>query len=255
MLCLSHAEIHLWFVFCGEITREDLLARYRELLSPQEREQEGRLYSPRDRHRYRLTRALVRTVLSRYAPVQPEEWVFESDSHGKPHIANQHSAATDISFNISHTRDVILLGVTHRSALGVDVETISERSPALKLAERYFSPAEVRSLRAVPAGAQLDRFFDYWTLKESYIKARGLGLSIPLDLFGFDIQGANLSLQVRSELKDTADRWRCWLIKPSDDHVGAVCVERGGSQVLVARKVVPLLDEQPFECPQVARSD
>ncbi|MGH8138746.1 MAG: 4'-phosphopantetheinyl transferase family protein [Steroidobacteraceae bacterium] len=256
MLRLARDEIHLWFVYCDEIADTALLARYRRLLSNAETEQELRFHAPADRHRYLLTRALVRTVLSRYSPLPAESWIFANDRHGRPHIANQGPGVADICFNISHTRGLVLLGITSQAALGVDVESIRERTPALELAERYFSHAEARSLRALPPGAQLARFFDFWTLKESYIKARGKGLSIPLDGFGFGIRGQQLSFEVRPELGDDAGRWRFWLLSPSAGYITAVCAGRAaaGEQVLITRKTVPLSDELDLHCTELGKS-
>ena len=255
-LRLRRDEIHLWFVFCDEIADADLLSRYRRLLSEPEREQELRFHSVADRHRYLLTRALVRTVLSRYAPVPAQSWMFAQDRYGRPAIVNPEPAAAEISFNISHAHGLVLLGITGQCALGVDVESTRERTPTLELAERYFSPAEAGALRALPPAAQSERFFEYWTLKESYIKARGKGLSLPLDLFSFGIRKEQLSLEVSPELDDDAARWRFWLIRPCAGYVAAICAGRlvGGGQALVARRIVPLLAERPLEYIELGRT-
>jgi len=248
-------EIHLWFVFCDRIRDRTLLARYRELLSAQEREQEKRLLQPRGRHRYLLTRALVRTTLSRYAAVAPEDWLFASDEYGRPRILNERPDTADLSFNISHTEEVVLLGVANRYALGVDVEKVRRSTPVLQLAQRYFSAIETRGLHEQEAARQQQRFFEYWTLKESYIKARGLGLSIPLDQFSFHIADHELSLQIEPQSNDAADRWRLWLLRPCPEHLAAVCAERIlPAQSLVARAVVPLHSEHAMTCELLARS-
>jgi 4'-phosphopantetheinyl transferase len=260
MLPLSSEEVHLWFVACDDITDAELLARYRRLLTPEERAQELRFHFPIDRHRFLLTRALVRTALSRYVPIAPEDWIFVADSHGRPRISNKHpehaAALADISFNISHTLGLVLFGITGRSALGVDTENVRERVAAVELADRYFSPSEAHSLRALPGGLQPGRFFDYWTLKESYIKARGLGLSIPLDQFSFRIEAGELSLAIRPELDDRLQPWNVWLIRPSAQHIAAICAQSIGPtcQRLVARSVVPLVSEEPLHYVQIARN-
>jgi 4'-phosphopantetheinyl transferase len=249
-------EIHLWFVFCGEITDASLLASYRRLLSPAEAAQELRFRMAASRHRYLLTRALVRTTLSRYAPPAPAQWAIATDRYGRPRILNQDAGVADISFNISHTEDLILLGITARSALGVDVETLRERTPSLQLADRFFSRAESHCLRELAPAARQSRFFDFWTLKESYIKARGQGLSIPLDRFGFHIRDRELSLRVHPELGDSAGRWRFWLLEPCAGHVAAVCAERpeSGDQSLITRAVVPLRAQRTLDCSERGRS-
>jgi 4'-phosphopantetheinyl transferase len=252
---LTHQEIHLWFVFCDEITDTALLDRYWQLLCADERAQQLCFHFPADRHRFLCTRALVRTVLAKYLPLSPEDLRFTRDEYGRPHIANPEPAVADVSFNISHTRDLVMVGVTSHSALGVDTENVFEQASYLELAEHYFSPTEASALRATPVASQRERFFHYWTLKESYIKALGHGLSIPLDRFSFHLHGDVVALEVSAELHDT-HTWDCWLIAPSPDHVAAVCAQRidAGCQKLLARKVVPLLTQEPLSYRELGRT-
>src|SRR5215470_10429180 len=84
MISLTSAEIHLWLAFYDEITEERLHSAYWELLNDAEKEQEQRFHFARDRRRYLVTRALVRTVLSRYIPIHPKEWIFSTNAYGRP---------------------------------------------------------------------------------------------------------------------------------------------------------------------------
>src|SRR6185436_4436818 len=179
------AEIHRWLAFYDEIADERLHAAYRELLDAAEREQEPRFYFARDRRRYLVTRALVRTVLSRYLSIDPRACIFSTNAYGRPEIVNAEGREAGLSFNLSHTHSLIVLGVTTGRALGVDVENVRDREASIAVADRFFAPQEVAALAATPADRQQYRFFEYWTFKESYIKARGMGLSLPLDKFGF----------------------------------------------------------------------
>jgi 4'-phosphopantetheinyl transferase len=200
----------------------------------------------------------VRTTLSRYAPVAPDRWAFAQNAFGRPEIANDDAAARRVSFNLSHTKGLIVLGVTCDNALGVDVENVHVRQAACEVADRFFSSVEVGSLRALPPELQHQRFFEYWTLKESYIKARGMGLSIPLDQFDFNFQGdKQVSLSVSPGLNDRAARWRFWQFQPSAQHLAALCVERSdhSAQHLEIRKVVPFVTEDSIECPLLRTSD
>ena len=241
--------VQLWFAFCDEIADPDLLADYRDLLTDEERHKEARFYFARDRHLYLVTRALVRTVLSRYAAIPPQDWRFAPDAHGRPQILNEDSAAQRVAFNLSHTHGLVVLGVTDERALGVDVEHVSERAADLQIAERYFSAAEVAQLRAAPAELQQARFFEYWTLKESYIKARGVGLSLPLQQFGFDLaQPGAVRIRFHPPLLDEPSRWIFWQFHAGTDHCVAVCAERGeGTSQLSCTRVVPLRGEAPLE--------
>src|SRR6185295_2220740 len=99
--------------------------------------------------------------------------------------ANPEAAEAGLSFNISHTRSLIVLAVAKERAVGVDVENVQAREIEIRVADRFFAVPEVAALHAVPPDRQQYRFFEYWTFKESYIKARGMGLSLPLGKFGF----------------------------------------------------------------------
>jgi len=254
-LALSPDQIDLWFLFTDKVaTASELTVRYRDFLDEEERRQEQRFHFARDRHRYLLTRALVRTVLSRYIPVSATDWRFEPSAYGRPIIANDHELARELSFNISHTDGLIVLAVTRGGAVGVDLECRG-RDADLEVADRYFSPMEVRALRSLPLEAQRHRFLDLWTLKESYIKARGMGLSIPLDKFSIDLDRATSSAIIfDGDFDDEPGRWRFYQLYPSQEHLGALCVQRhlGMPARLVARNIVPLISDRIFDCPIVA---
>jgi len=252
---LASDEIHLWLASYDQITDVHLHDAYRGLLNAAERQQEPRFYFERDRRRYLVTRALVRTVLSRYAAIEPKAWVFAENKWGRPEIVNEPARQLDLSFNISHTHALIVLGVTKGRALGVDVENVRAREVAIEVADRYFAPSEVAALHTVPRQQQQDRFFEYWTFKESYIKARGMGLSLPLDKFAFHYaDDRSVEIAIDRELADDPQRWEFWQFRPTPEYLVAVCAERTGnsSPRLTVRQTVPMLDEKPFT-PQFLR--
>jgi 4'-phosphopantetheinyl transferase len=238
-------EIHLWLACYEEVADDALHAEYRRLLSPAEKQQEPRFYFARDRRRYLVTRALVRTVLSRYVPsVGPDEWVFSNNAYGRPYVVNTEAAG--LSFNISHTHSLIVLAVTGGRFLGVDVENVRSREGSMEIARHFFAPREVADLALVPADAQQYRFFEYWTFKESYIKARGMGLSLPLDKFSFHYpDDETVGLEIDSALEDDAGRWQFWQFRPSPEYLVAVCAERLGPEPsLIVRRTIPMLNEE-----------
>lgn len=245
MLYLGPDRIDLWFAFPGEVRTKGLLDRYRSLLSEDEQRQHARFFFGADRNRYLVTRALVRTVLSKYVSMEPRDWLFTADRYQRPRIAN--SAAPRIDFNISHTRSLIVLAITSGRAVGVDAEDVTDRPSLIELADQFFSRDEVAALRALPSQMHCERFFSCWTLKESYLKARGVGLQIPLDRFGFcfETQG-RIGMWTHPELNDDAARWQYWQIQPSKEHLAALCTERseGTTPGLTMTNIVPLEAEQ-----------
>jgi 4'-phosphopantetheinyl transferase len=246
-------EIQLCLVRQSEADCADLLETYRELVTQEEYLKATRFRFDEHRNQYLITRALIRTVLSGYSGIDPRAWRFATNAYGRPHIEIP-DVLGGLSFNIAHTAGLIVCACTAAARVGVDAEIVRLAKAPLEVADRYFSPTEVAELRALPLAAQPERFFQYWTLKESYIKATGKGLSTPLDQFTFRLEQAGcIELSFGSGLNDDPQRWRSWLLEPIAGYLVALTVERG-PQRIVARKVVPLRDEEAFECRVVAMS-
>jgi 4'-phosphopantetheinyl transferase len=253
---LAKREIHLWLAHYDHVD-DGLRDACRSVMSAEELAQEPRFFFARDRLRYVVTRWLARTVLSRYLPVEPTAWHFSTNDFGRPAIDVQRHGDTGLTFNISHTHSLIVLGVACERALGVDVENVVARKAALGVADRFFAPAEVAALFALPEPLQHDAFFEYWTFKESYIKARGMGLSLPLDRFGFRYPDAStVAIDIDPELEDCASRWQLWQFRPTPAYLVAVCAERTSPTVSIAvREVFPPRHEAVLAPTYSRRSD
>lgn len=250
-------RIQLWFAAPDEISDPGLLEAYRGVLNPEERARHRRFILPRHRHQFLVARALVRTTLSRYADVDPAAWTFSFNEHGRPELDGP-PGAPPLRFNLSHADGLMVCGVVRRRELGVDVEDRSRRVRSMAIVDRFFAPREVRDLRALPEAEQLTRFFDYWTLKESYIKARGMGLALPLGKFAFSVhRGRPLGLSTDPALQDDPAGWRHALLRPTARHTAAVTVarRRGGLPLLETFRVVPLLEARPAPDLQVASTE
>lgn len=237
----------LWLLWPADLAGRDLWPDYLELLDPAEQQHYWRLRLPEVRRQYLLTRALVRTTLSRYRPLPPRDWRFAPGPHGRPEIFNPETAG--LRFNVSHTRDLIACTVADGREIGVDVEWTARRNDLDGIAHRFFSARECDDLRRLPVERRADRFFDYWTLKEAYIKARGLGLSCPLGRFSFVLQPDQpIRLMIDASLRDSPERWRFWLARPGDRNRLAVCVEKTEGGTLPPRtcRVIPLVGQRDW---------
>jgi 4'-phosphopantetheinyl transferase len=188
----------------------------------------------------------VRTVLSRYAPVAPGEWRFVTGKHGKPRVAHL-DVMPSIYFNLANTLGLVVCAVSvAHEAIGVDVERIDRKTEILDLADRYFSHFEVCTLRALPPSEQLRRFVAIWTLKESYIKARGLGLTQPLDQFSFLLDQEEIGVAFDKRMADDATRWRFALLDSPPHYMIAVGADTGGAVLsLRTAHIVPLHGKGP----------
>jgi 4'-phosphopantetheinyl transferase len=246
---LSSRSVDLWCFYYGRLSNPGLFAAYENLMPPDEHARYRAFHFEDDRLMFLATRALQRTALSAYVDVSPDAWRFTQGEHGKPYIAEP-TGLPPLHFNLTNTRGLVVCAVSraHRG-LGVDAEWLERKVDPVGLADGHFSATEFRALRALPSALQYDRFFRYWTLKESYIKARGLGLALPLEQFSFLLDdGPSIRIAFSPELPDDPDRWRCALFAASPRHMVAVSVDTAGTTLaLAASSYVPLRGIVPFE--------
>ena len=216
---------------------------YLAMMSADEHERMARLVFDRDRRRFMLTRALVRTMLSRYTHVKPAEWRFIENVHGRPEILDRPQGVPDLRFNISHTDGLIACAVTIGREVGVDVEHVGRRLTH-DVAGRFFAPREVEDLTRLADDDQQRVFFDYWTLKEAYIKARGFGLALPLADFAFMLAPpAPPRISFEPALDDDPATWQFTQDWPTPHHRLAVAVRREGADLPVRiRSVIPAVE-------------
>jgi len=244
---LSANTIHLYFSYPERISDPELLQHYRTLLTGDELSQMSRFYYARHRHQYLVTRVLIRTSLSQYHPVDPCQWEFGTNGYGKPEIQHP-NLESPVRFNLSHSKGMILCGIARDFDIGVDVED-RQRSTraALNRLSSYFSAEEIAELNALPPEHQKQRFFDYWTLKESYIKARGMGLATPLRKFSFQFHENKLSgFSTHPELQDDAANWQFWRITMAQRYQMAVAINTARDNIAInAFNSVPLASKEP----------
>lgn len=240
--------VHVDLLQTGNAEALARLDAYLTLLTDDERQRMARFVFDRDRRSFLLTRALVRTMLSRYAPVPPKDWRFITNAHGRPEILDRPPGVPDLRFNISHTDGLIACAVTIGREIGVDVEHV-RRSLTHDVASRFFAPAEVRHLHALPAYEQERVFFDYWTLKESYIKARGFGLALPLGDFAFTLNPPHPpTITFEPALQDDPATWQFRQEWITPNHRFALAIRRSGDDLPVRlREVVPELPSRGHE--------
>ncbi|MEE8138003.1 MAG: 4'-phosphopantetheinyl transferase superfamily protein [Thermoanaerobaculia bacterium] len=248
-------EAHVWLLDAGRPLPPELIAAYRGLLSVDEAERYGHLRQSRVRREFLLGRALVRTTLSRYAQVEPVEWVFRATAHGRPEISGP-AGHDELRFNLSHTRGMVACLVARGIEVGVDLEEIGRARRPLALATARFAPAEAAALRSLAASDLDEHFCFLWTLKEAYLKARGVGIALGLKRFGFALsERRDLQVDFDPGLQDREGDWQFALFEPSGKHVLALAIRRGAGEDLRirVREVVPLTGEVRIrELPPVA---
>jgi 4'-phosphopantetheinyl transferase len=240
---LKFDEVHVWVCYPDRIQDPALLCRYESLLSPEESARKDRFLLAQHRHQYLVSRALVRTTLSRYAACLPEKWAFSTNEHGRPEIIRT-KGLPPLRFNLSHTVGIAACAVVLHQDIGVDVEDMERKVGILQIANRYFSPPEIHSLQSLSEGKRRIRFFQYWTLKESYSKAKGVGLTLPLNQFTFyQAEEAEWRISFDPSAENDATQWQFRVSHPTPRYALAVSVNRPAifDYYLDIRETVPLM--------------
>ncbi|HEX5070189.1 MAG TPA: 4'-phosphopantetheinyl transferase superfamily protein [Vicinamibacterales bacterium] len=190
-------------------------------LTEDEQTRASRFRRDDDRAMFTLGRYMARTVVGRALDVAPAAWPWRQGPHGRPEID---AAGTDLHFNLSHSAGVVICALARGRSVGVDVEHLGRRAFELTLVDRYCSPSEAEDV-CEQGKDWRDRFLVYWTLKEAYLKARGLGISVPLSDISFTLIPSGAEVAFERSLAGTDARWKFHLWQAGDRHVAAVAVE------------------------------
>jgi 4'-phosphopantetheinyl transferase len=218
-LNLSEDEVHIWI-----INPQNIIAtpEIHALLSHDEQQKVARYRLDKAKHTALITRSFIRLLLSQYAHLSPQQWQFDIGKLGKPEIKN---AQIPLRFNLSHNNELIICALTLTKDIGCDIENLSREIDVERIAKRFFSAYEYQLIKKKPT-----QFFQYWTLKEAFVKATGLGISLGLETFSFEIHPTeekdsndNISLLFNEGCKETSPQhWYHSLIFPDDTHCIAV---------------------------------
>ena len=219
---MDKETLNLWCAYPDDLLVDEVAQACAQLLSDDELARWQAFKFGRHAREFLATHALARIALSHHYPLAPQAWRFALSSFGKP-TAEQECG---LRFNLSNSPGLVVCLIAGGAEVGVDVEPISRAEKIAELAPEVFSPQELAQLETLRGSEKIDRALRLWTLKESYIKARGMGLSLPLKKFSFLFGGAEgIRLEIDPDLNDQPERWRfCQL-----DHAGhriALMVER-----------------------------
>lgn len=232
-------------------------------LHPSELERYHRFVFDRHRLEFLATRALVRRALSSFRAIDPPAWRFRITAHGRPEI----DPPCGIAFNLANHPTLTVCAIRTAAApdddaadpgrvpeLGVDVEPLTRGVEIAPLAPSVFSIAERAALHALPTAAQPDRALSLWTLKEAYIKARSLGLSLPLDGFSFSFASDPPRISFAASIPDVPERWT---FRTFDllDHRIALALEATDPAPLVRIHHVTRLGPSTFEVDPLVELD
>jgi 4'-phosphopantetheinyl transferase len=222
---LRSDDVHVWRVALDQPA--SVAQSFLRILAPDERRRSENYYFPKDRDCFVIARGVLRTLLGRYLQSEPDQLRFCYGSHGKPALIGP-SGSDQIRFSVSHSNQLALCAVTRNREVGVDVEYVREDLANTEIAERFFSSREAAMLRALPIERRVEGFFNCWTRKEAYVKARGRGLSLPLNLFDVSVgPGAGAAILSTQENSKEALNWSLRDLEPAHGYVAALAVAGG----------------------------
>jgi 4'-phosphopantetheinyl transferase len=221
-LTLLSGEVHVWRASLDITTPH--IRQLQDTLSADELERASRFHFAKDRRRFIVARGVLRSLLGRYLGAEPRQLRFSYSTYGKPALVPT-SGEARLCFNVSHSHELALYAVTYGREIGVDIEYIRTNIACEEIAERFFSPQERALLRTLPAPLKYDAFFNCWTRKEAYIKARGEGLSLPLDQFDVAFApGEPAALLATRWAPHEASRWALRELTPGPGYAAALAV-------------------------------
>lgn len=219
----SANEVHVWRIHLDQVAPAE--SRWRSILSSDELARATRFHFVRDRQNFSATRALVRIILASYLDCEPSKIVLVYSEQGRPLISPQHGPS-GLQFSVSHSGARALLAFARGRQVGVDVERIRKVINCTSVAQRFFSPAEQKALAAIRDSDLFTAFFRCWTRKEAYIKAHGLGLSMPLCDFDVSIApGEKKALLATRPNSNEAALWSLCDLDVADGYAAALSVK------------------------------
>ncbi|MBE9217039.1 4'-phosphopantetheinyl transferase superfamily protein [Plectonema cf. radiosum LEGE 06105] len=206
-------EVHVWRE--NLVNVESLLKQFKQILSEDELIRAKRFHFEEHRQRFIAGRGILRSILGRYLNIQPSKIQFDYEPRGKPFL-NQ-SYHTNLSFNLSHSQDFALYAISLTDSIGVDLECFNSTTDVLSLAQRFFLATEFTTIKSAHPQQQQQLFFRYWTCKEAYLKATGIGLK--------DLQKVEVSLTPEQPARlNVPGEWNLVEIEPFTNCAAAIAI-------------------------------
>jgi 4'-phosphopantetheinyl transferase len=219
-LSFEPANIQVWRAWLDQPPSH--VAKFLETLSPDERQRAERFHFQKDREHYIVGRGTLRVILGGYLSIEPAQLRFCYSSYGKPSLAKEFGGDL-VRFNLSHSHGLVLFAVSCGFEVGIDVELIKPDFASMGIAERFFSVREVAALHKLSPRLRTRGFFNCWTRKEAYVKARGEGLSLPLDKFDVSlVPGEPAALLYSESDPEEAGKWALKELILDQGYVGAL---------------------------------
>lgn len=221
--------LELWLQLVDE-TSVQWANTHSSVLDAEETQRWHRYVSSESQELFLVAHVMTRHVLSEYDARAPESWAFDHGPNGRPEIIG---GPPGLRFNISHTKGMVAVLVHDEADCGVDVEHPWRAMEIPSVSRRVFTDAEQEALLSLPPEAQTDRFFQLWTLKEAFIKAKGKGLALPLKQFGFGLHNEQVRFDCDPAIDPTPSQWQFSTHRPESGHIVSVAAQRHNAPAVI----------------------
>lgn len=220
---LSDGEIHVWHLLVDAADAPPQAASCLRLLGEDEIHRSVAFRNDEARCEYLVTRGFVRSMLARYLATDAKALRFRKNQHGRPELWTR-DGVHPLRFNLSHSAGLIACALAWQRDIGIDVESLRSVFVEEDIARHHFANGEFEDYRRQPtAETRHVRFLEYWTLKEAYLKARGMGLGVPLDKFSCSwTKPDQVQLTIDPILRDDGTAWQLSLMKLAPNFVSAL---------------------------------
>lgn len=217
---LKPNTVHVWTI--NFAVNDEAFNKYLSLLSEDEKKRASKFKFFKDKRCYVVTKGVLRLLSGHYLNKEAKAICFAYGEYSKPKFKHK----TNLNFNVSHSGDSAILGFVYDHTIGVDIEKIKNNFDTFKIAANFFSKKEIAALREIPKPQQHMAFYRCWTRKEAFVKAKGSGLSFPLDSFSVSLDTdleAEL-LETHWDKKEKSD-WSYHSFIPDSNYIAAVIID------------------------------
>ncbi|HEX2960812.1 MAG TPA: 4'-phosphopantetheinyl transferase superfamily protein [Ignavibacteriales bacterium] len=243
---LKENEIHVWHVFAGSALPSGL----QNVLTDQEIKRACGYYFAKDRENFIISRGVLRVLIARYLNTSSERVNLLFNEYGKPFLKGERA----LKFNVSHSNGILLFAFAWNYELGVDIELIRPDFADMEIAGRFFSKNEMLALSVLPDELRKIAFFNCWTRKEAYIKAKGMGLSIPLDSFDVSLcPGDPPELLCDHDAPEETGKWKLFNLNVPRDYCAALAVKGNPGEIIQLRWSGEITNNSSLLCPSFIR--
>ena len=209
--------VRLWFIPLEPV--RDLASGLRDLLTSEELLRADRFRHAIDKDRFLIAHGSLRILLGRYLDRSPEMVSIQRGEHGKPFVDGS------LRFNLSDTKDAVLIGFTLDQEIGVDIETMSRTVDHAAVTTHYFS-AQEEELINVQGRNGKRKFLELWTRKEAVLKASGVGIMDDLRVLKVDSATNAMTITHHEFVRMAATEYHVLSIPHGPDHVISIATPR-----------------------------